>query len=98
MNEALWPATLGYWMETMIAPVFSREAIDETRAFFNRYVVGSGAVPALRVGSQPYGVLPASAFTRMAWFKQVPGDRDIFATTFVRKVPRMRFSPGSMRC
>jgi hypothetical protein len=91
MNEALWPATLGYWMETMMAPVFSREAIDATRAFFNRYVVGSGAVPALRIGSQPYGVLPATAFTRMAWFKQVPGDRDNFATTFVRKRPENAF-------
>ena len=25
---ALWPATLGYWMETMMAPVFARAAID----------------------------------------------------------------------
>lgn len=28
INTALWPATLGYWMETMMAPVFSREDIE----------------------------------------------------------------------
>lgn len=33
MTSALWPATLGYWMETMMAPVFDRDAIEQTRAF-----------------------------------------------------------------
>ena len=51
MNTALWPATLGYWMETMMAPVFRRKAIEDTREFFNRYVVGRGAVPAIRIGT-----------------------------------------------
>jgi hypothetical protein len=91
MNEALWPATLGYWMETMMAPVFSRDAIDETRAFFNRYVVGGGAVPALRIGSQPYGVLPATAFSRAEWFRQGMGGRGAVATAFVRKRPQDDF-------
>ncbi|HEX8187999.1 MAG TPA: hypothetical protein VF586_06600 [Pyrinomonadaceae bacterium] len=67
MNIALWPATLGYWMETMMAPVFTRDGIEQTRDFFNRYVVGGGAIPALRIGAQPYGVLPATALSRMRW-------------------------------
>ena len=60
MNIALWPATLGYWMETMMAPVFSRDAIEQTRDFFTRYVIGEGGVPAVRIGAQPYGILPAT--------------------------------------
>lgn len=67
MNTALWPTTMGYWMEGMMAPVFTRPAVEQTRAFFNRYVIASGAVPALRIGSQPYGILPATTLSRMNW-------------------------------
>ncbi|MCW5557782.1 MAG: hypothetical protein KIT22_08120, partial [Verrucomicrobiae bacterium] len=81
MNNALWPATLGYWMETMMSPVFSRDAIERTREFFNRYVLGNGTCPAIRIGSQPYGILPATALSRMAWMRQGPRSdiRDVAA-------------------
>lgn len=69
MNIALWPATLGYWMETMMAPVFSDAAVNETRNFFERYVSGRGAIPALRIGRQPYGILPATALSKMNWLR-----------------------------
>jgi hypothetical protein len=69
MSTALWPATLGYWMQTMMAPVFDAATIDATREFFRKYVQGSGAVPALRIGAQPYGILPATAWSRMRWFE-----------------------------
>lgn len=72
MNAALWPATLGYWMETMMSPVFTRDTVEQTREFFNRYVVASGAIPAIRIGSQPYGILPATAISRMRWFEETP--------------------------
>ncbi len=75
MNTALWPATLGYWMETMMAPVFSPEVIDQTRSFFSRYVLASGAIPAIRIGAQPYGILPATMISRMDWLKQRGGRR-----------------------
>ncbi len=67
MNAALWPATLGYFMEQMMEPVFSDATIRSTREYFNRYVLGRGAIPAIRVGKQPYGILPATPFSRMAW-------------------------------
>ena len=68
MNIALWPATLGYWMETMMSPVFSPDVVDTTRDFFSQYVLAGGSVPSLRIGNQPYGVLPCTAFSRMSWF------------------------------
>jgi hypothetical protein len=67
MNIALWPATLGYWMETMMQPVFDAAVVDATRVFFTRYVSGRGAIPALRIGRQPYGIVPAAALSRLAW-------------------------------
>jgi hypothetical protein len=66
MNTALWPATLGYMMEEMMTPLFSFETTDATRRFFSSYVTGRGPVPAVRVGRQPYGILPAMAFSRYA--------------------------------
>ncbi|HEU5320166.1 MAG TPA: hypothetical protein VFX28_05140, partial [Methylomirabilota bacterium] len=73
MNVALWPATLGYWMETLMDPVFGRDALAETRRFFTRFVSGRGMVPPVRIGSQPYGILPATAFSRMAWMTPLTG-------------------------
>ena len=70
MSVALWPATLGYWMESMMAPVFPQATVDLARTFFTRYVVASGSVPAIRIGSQPYGILPTTAISRMRWMFQ----------------------------
>lgn len=67
MQCALWPATLGYWMDKMLTPVFSDGAVDDTRWFFTNYVSGRGSVPALRIGGQPYGILPTTAFSRIGW-------------------------------
>lgn len=62
MNIALWNGTLGYMLEEMMAPLFSAADIGSTRLFFTRYVVGRGPVPSVRVGRQPYGVLPITLF------------------------------------
>jgi len=67
MNTALWPATLGYFMDTLLQPVFSDDAIYYTRWFFNRFVSGRGPIPAIRIGRQPYGILPAAAISRARW-------------------------------
>lgn len=78
MQRALWPATLGYWMNTLFTPnpgktsIFSDETIGEARSFFSQYVSGRGAVPAIRIGHQPYGILPVTAFSKIQWFQQQP--------------------------
>src|SRR5207302_6977912 len=65
MNRALWPATLGYYLEQMLAPGFSQAAIADARNHFIRYVLGRGPYPAFRVGEVPYALLPTSSFE--AW-------------------------------
>jgi hypothetical protein len=75
MQTAMWPATLGYWMNTLFTPtggqtsIFSDETIDQMRAFFIQFVSGRGALPAVRIGGQPYGVLPTTAFSRIQWYQ-----------------------------
>lgn len=64
MNRALWPATMGYYMKQMLSPSTSDESILLTKAFFTEFVHGRGLIPAFRVGKQPYGVLPTTAYSR----------------------------------
>ena len=70
MNTALFPATLGYWLRTWMAPVVTAEAARQTRRFFTSFVTGRGPVPAVRVGNQPYGVLVTSDFSRWKYPKR----------------------------
>jgi hypothetical protein len=67
MQTALWPATLGYMMGTLLDPVFDEEDVELTRGYFTRYVSGRGSVPNVRIGRQPYGILPTTAFSRLSW-------------------------------
>ena len=69
MNTALFPATLGYWLRTWMAPVVTAAAARRTRRFFTSFVTGRGPVPAVRVGDQPYGVLVTSDFSRWQYPK-----------------------------
>lgn len=64
MNGAMWPATLGYFMQQMMAPKFSAADIEFARQYFLANVRPGGPLPALRVGRVPYGVLPALSLTR----------------------------------
>jgi hypothetical protein len=67
MQRALWPATIGYWMDKLLAPVFSDDTVANTRWFASEFVSGRGPAPAIRVGQQPYGILPTTAFSRISW-------------------------------
>ncbi|GAA4368105.1 hypothetical protein GCM10023088_16690 [Actinomadura verrucosospora] len=66
-NVALWPATWGAYLRGMMHPILSEQAVDQTREFFVRYVSGRGPVPAVKIGRQPYGILPTTAFSKMTF-------------------------------
>ncbi|MFB9237862.1 hypothetical protein ACFFWC_20250 [Plantactinospora siamensis] len=66
-NLALWPATWGSYLETALHPLLDEADVEQTRQFFTRYVSGRGALPAVQIGRQPYGLLPTTAFGRLAW-------------------------------
>lgn len=67
MHHALWPATLGYMMGTLMEPVFDDDDVENTRWFLTDFVSGRGPVPAVRIGKQPYGIMPTTAFSRISW-------------------------------
>ena len=91
MQAALWPATLGYWMQTLFtpnpgtSPIFPDEVIAETRSFFTSFVSGRGALPAIRIGGQPYGILPVTAFSRIQWYS----DQDELVRSALAALPRL---------
>ena len=62
MNIALWPATLGFYLEELLED--QPAVTGSIRKFFTEHVVARGSLPAIRVGKQPYGILVTSAFRR----------------------------------
>lgn len=89
MQRALWPATLGYFMETMMRPAFSDATVEQARRFFTRYVSGRGALPAIRIGAQPYGILPTTAFSRIGWLKGERTRRPSAELAFLARLHRL---------
>lgn len=89
MQTALWPATLGYWMDTLFTPnpetasIFSDAVIEDTRSFFTSYVSGRGPLPAIRIGGQPYGILPVTAFSRIQWFRENDRARSALSPSYL---------------
>jgi hypothetical protein len=79
-GTALWPATWGNFLRTTLSPIaptapgapppppiLSEQTVARTREFFLKHVSGRGPVPAVKIGRQPYGILPTTAFSRLAW-------------------------------
>jgi hypothetical protein len=60
MVNALWPATIGYFLDQLFAPEVSQATVDAVRAWMQQWVRPRGPLPALRVGAVPYGVLPVA--------------------------------------
>ncbi|MDY7528272.1 MULTISPECIES: hypothetical protein [unclassified Cryobacterium] len=62
-NTALWFAT---WepvlerLDDLAIPAVTPGSIESARRLHRDYVRGAGAAPALRIGAQPYGVLPVT--------------------------------------
>jgi hypothetical protein len=63
MNNALWPVTMGYYLEQIMTPVFDSQTVSAVRGHFVEHVRGRGPLPAFRVGGVPYGLLPVSSLT-----------------------------------
>ena len=71
MNTALWQASWGYFLLQMLGVGETSENpltdddIAWIRSHFIRYVRANGPLPTLRVGKQPYGILPVTSLN--AW-------------------------------
>lgn len=73
LRIALWPVTWGYMLD-QLAGELSDAAIAAARTHYLASVTAGGALPALRLGRQPYGVLPVTSLRR--WRQLDPADLD----------------------
>ncbi len=69
MNVALWGPSWGSFLDkvnrvTKDGATLTDSAREDTRVFHRDVVRGRGPLPAVRVGNQPYGVLPVSTVSR----------------------------------
>jgi len=87
MNDALWPAALGYFLEQLMAPQFDAPTIDQARQFWVDYIRPGGPLPAFRVGSIPYGLLPVVSLDRL--------DADARFTPVLRALRDTYFVPAA---
>ena len=71
MIDALWPATVGYFLDQLCDPEVSQSTVDSVRAWMRQWVRPGGPLPALRVGPVPYGVLPVGV---TGGWQDRPGD------------------------
>jgi hypothetical protein len=63
-NRALFPATIGYYFDTLLDKLVENKYIPILRNFFENHVTGAGPLPSIRIGDQPYGLLVTSDFTK----------------------------------
>src|SRR5262249_49352296 len=63
MNTALWQVGWGYFLSNMVGAEtgLTAAAMDWTRGYFLDWVRTGGPLPSMRVGRQPYGVLPVTS-------------------------------------
>src|SRR5947207_14474979 len=81
MNAALWPATWGYFLSRMMLGAFAFDDVldanglgSKSREHFITHVRARGPLPTLRIGRQPYGVLPAISLDRWTGIENDPLD------------------------
>ena len=60
MNEALWPATLGYFLEEMMTGYLDDDDLEWVRQHFVANARARGSLPTIRIKDQPYGFLPVA--------------------------------------
>jgi len=60
MRVALWPVTWGYVLDQLVGGL-SDAALAAGRAHLVDSVAAGGVLPSVRIGRQPYGVLPATS-------------------------------------
>lgn len=65
LNTALWSATWGYYLPQLLADAFQNvdDTVGRIRRHFIDYVRARGPLPALRIGRQPYSLLPVTSLS-----------------------------------
>lgn len=100
LNTVLWPATWGYYLSQVVTGAVPTPEVmlPAARDHFIKHVRARGHFPTLRVGQQPYGVLPVCWNAQWKSLDGLPLDgplsnllgrlREIFSPS-IQNVPRL---------
>ena len=86
MARALFEATWGPYLRTHAQPGFPLALLPQVHTHVTRWVKGGGPLPTVRLGRQPYGVLPVQP--RRPW--RAAADDGTFTTWLAAYLPRIR--------
>ena len=85
MSRALFEATWGSFLRQQAQPGFNLDLLPQVYAHVTRFVRGGGPLPVIRVGRQPYSVVPVMA--KGPW---AAADETGFQTWLSGFLPRIR--------
>ncbi len=85
MSRALFEATWGPYLRTQAQPGFPLRLLPQVHGHVTGWVRGGGPLPTVRLGRQPYGVLPVQP--RRPW---KPDGDDAFTSWLGGYLPRVR--------
>ncbi len=84
INAQVWPQDTP-WLRRLLISGDVAGAAAWIGDHFTRFVVGRGPLPALRIGNQPYGLLPVTAFDAVS--RRARGDAE---TAFLQRLRSQR--------
>jgi hypothetical protein len=93
MNVLLWPVTWGYFIWHMMGPTFNNAQIDWGRRHFVEFVRAAGPLPAVRIGTQPYGILPVTSLAQ--WDDSANDATDNAVTSLLRALLAQIWLPAT---
>jgi hypothetical protein len=89
VNAALWPSTVGYFLDQRLRGVLIDAELRAVRRHFINYVRSGGPLAPVRFGRQPYGCLPV---TSLDWWS--PGE---VGDPGIRAIPVLQALRGAFR-
>ena len=87
LHTALWGASFGFYFGKFIAPLMTEATIGEVRGLIRDHVRPAGIWPTIRVGRQPYGVLPVlPPRTRVMFANSLEGGFDAALPEMIKRI------------
>jgi len=78
LATVLWESTLGAYLNDLLAPNFTDATVAMVRAHARKHLFPGGPLQAVRIGKQPYGILPVITRSRFVAFKNDTLERELF--------------------
>ena len=90
MNTALWQPTWGYFLTEMLGADVTDAQVQRIRSHVLKWLRPAGPLPALRVSSQPYGILPVLATAHYAEREHADFGAETLGGGFLTFLQRLR--------